>query len=153
MSQAYRKLSSSTGWRRVPAVVIVVIRKLGLVKNEIRSSRLQKIVSACRTSTESSFTAVCNYRHVQLRPGTGHRQKNRRDRKISSKCLMQLKFRCLVQSKTHCYDVIVMVSPLRCSGVMLCSKCPLTIPGRRYRLPGGVMVSPLRSEGIPRASN
>ena len=44
----------------------------------------------------------------------------------------------------------VMVSPLPCSGVMLCSKCPLTIPGRRsgrrYRLPGGVIVSPLRSK-------
>ena len=30
----------------------------------------------------------------------------------------------------------VMVSPLPCSGVMTCSKCPLIIPGRRYRLPG-----------------
>ena len=45
-----------------------------------------------------------------------------------------------------------MVSPLPCSGVMLCSKCPLTIPGRCYRLPGGVIVSPLPSEGIRRAS-
>ena len=34
-----------------------------------------------------------------------------------------------------------MVSPLPCSGVMLCSKCPL-IPGRRYRLLGGVIVLP-----------
>ena len=47
----------------------------------------------------------------------------------------------------------VMVSPLPCRGVMLCSKCPLTIPGRRYRLPGGVIVSPLRSESIRPASN
>ena len=45
----------------------------------------------------------------------------------------------------------VMVSPLPCSGVMICTKCPLIIPGRRYRLPGGVVLSPLRSEGIRRA--
>ena len=45
-----------------------------------------------------------------------------------------------------------MISPLPCSGVMICSKCSLIIPGRRYRLPGGVILSPLRSEGIRQAS-
>ena len=30
----------------------------------------------------------------------------------------------------------VMVSPLPCSGVMICSKYPLIIPGRRYHLLG-----------------
>ena len=49
--------------------------------------------------------------------------------------------------------IFVMVSPLPCSGVMIYSKRPLTIPGRRYRLPGGVIVSALRSEGIRRSSN
>ena len=37
------------------------------------------------------------------------------------------------------------VSPLPCSGVMIYSKCPLIIPGRRCRLPGWhwVILSPL----------
>ena len=39
------------------------------------------------------------------------------------------------------------------AAVTMRSKCPLTIPGRRYRLPEGKNVSPLRSEGIRRASN
>ena len=49
---------------------------------------------------------------------------------------------------------IVVVSPLPCSGVMMdgCSKCPLVIPDRRYRLPEGIILSPLRSEDIRRAS-
>ena len=38
------------------------------------------------------------------------------------------------------------------AAVMICIKCPLTTPGRRYRPPVGVIVSPLRSEGIWRAS-
>ena len=36
---------------------------------------------------------------------------------------------------------------------MICGKGPLIIPGRRYRLPGGVIFSPLRSEGIRRVTN
>ena len=32
--------------------------------------------------------------------------------------------------------VLVMVSPPPCCGVMIGSKCPLLIPGRRHRLPG-----------------
>ena len=43
-----------------------------------------------------------------------------------------------------------MVSPLTFGGVMICSKCPLIIPGRCYRVQGGGFLSSIRSEGIRR---
>ena len=51
------------------------------------------------------------------------------------------------------FPASVVVSPLPGADVMICSKYPIAIPGRRYRLPGGVIVSPPRSEAIRRASN
>ena len=59
-------------------------------------------------------------------------------------------------NQNQIWCVTVMVSPLACSGVIICAKCPLIIPGRRYlsyRLPGGVILSPLCSECIRRESN
>ena len=53
-----------------------------------------------------------------------------------------------------CITVLVILSWCLLSPVAvvtICSKCPLIIPGRRY--PGGVIISPLRSEGIRRSSN
>ena len=49
---------------------------------------------------------------------------------------------------------IVLLRPLSPVGALcFLENAPPTIPGRRYRLPGGVIASPLRSEGIQQASN
>ena len=44
----------------------------------------------------------------------------------------------------------VIVSPLPCCGILIRSKLPLIIPGRRYRPPPCLSASPLRSEDIYR---
>ena len=47
----------------------------------------------------------------------------------------------------YCY-----VIPVPCCGVLICSKYPPIIAGRRHRLPHEIGLAPLRSEGIGRAS-
>ena len=63
---------------------------------------------------------------------------------------------CIVKSMPSLHQIYTyiyaMVSPLPCCGVMICSKCPLIIPGRRYRLPGRGFFRPFVQKALRRPS-
>ena len=57
---------------------------------------------------------------------------------------------CSLRDRSH---TLLWCTLYPAAAVMICSKFPLTIHGKRYRLPGEVVDPPLRSEGIRLASN
>ena len=87
-------------------------------------------------------------------PSFFHGRQTGKSRDHSSPSQKGLLILQMTKKGLHAYANCYGIYPLSPgAAVMICSKCPLTIPGRRYRLPVGVIVSPLRSEGIRRASN
>ena len=111
-----------------------------MVLKERINRRCLSVITVSKRTTCSWYTDITTYQYIVKSLSIRHtivRICNgaclwERSQNVSMVCMMLVCLRA-VSERTTCtiYQYIVMVSPLPCSGVMICSKCPLTIPGRR----------------------